>query len=139
MIAGRMFTVRGVTDWYPEILKPSFTPPGSVIGIIWTVIYILSAVSLILFVNRGREGPFFWPTIGIYVLNGIINAAWSYIFFTRHLIGLAVIDALLIALTVALMMVLAWPYSKASSLLLLPYFLWVSFASYLTYAIYLLN
>ncbi len=139
MLSGRMFTSQGVADWYPEILKPSFTPPGSVIGIVWTVIYILCAISLIMFVNRGRGRPLFWPIVALYVFNGVVNAAWSYIFFTRHLIGPAVIDAVLIALTAGLMMVLVWPWSRAASLLLLPYVLWVSFASYLTYAIYLLN
>ncbi len=138
-ISGRMFTAEGVVTWYPALNKPEFTPPGSLIGIVWTIIYILSCISLILFINHGRESHRFWTIIGLFLLNGILNAAWSYIFFTRHLIGLAVLDAILIALTVGMMIVLSWPYSKMSSLLLLPYLLWVSFASYLTYNIYILN
>jgi tryptophan-rich sensory protein len=139
MIAGRMFTAEGLTEWYPAIIKPSYTPPGSLIGVVWTIIYILSAISLILFVNRGREVHKFWLIIGFFILNGIMNAAWSYLFFTKHLVGFAVIDAVLIGITVGLIMVLVWPYSKASALLLLPYLCWVSFASYLTYDIYTLN
>lgn len=137
--SGRMFNDQGVTDWYPEIIKPSYTPPGSVIGVVWTIIFILSAISLILFVNRGRQSKAFWPIIGIFIFNGVVNIAWSYIFFTKHMIGLAVIDALLILITVGIIMVLVWPYSKVSSILLFPYLLWVSFASYLNYAIYKLN
>jgi tryptophan-rich sensory protein len=67
------------------------------------------------------------------------NVAWSYIFFTKHLIGLAVIDSLLILMTAGMIMVIAWRVSKMSSLLLVPYVLWVSFATYLTYDIYTLN
>jgi tryptophan-rich sensory protein len=139
MFAGRMFTVRGVSEWYLTVIKPSFTPPGSFIGIMWTLIYILTAISLILFINEGRNSEKFWLIIGVFVLNGIINALWSYLFFTKHLIGLAAIDAGFIAVTVGLMMVLVWPYSKFSSLLLLPYLIWVSFATYLNFTIYRMN
>jgi tryptophan-rich sensory protein len=69
----------------------------------------------------------------------MLNAAWSYLFFTKHLVGFAVIDAVLIGITVGLIIILVWPYSKASALLLLPYLCWVSFASYLTYDFYTLN
>jgi tryptophan-rich sensory protein len=137
--AGRWFTDQGLTDWYPTIAKPSFTPQGSVIGIVWTVIFVLSAISLILFINRGRKAQNFWLIIGVFILNGILNAVWSYLFFTKHMVGFAVIDAVLIGITVGLIMILVWPYSKASSLLLLPYLLWTSFASYLTYTIYTMN
>jgi tryptophan-rich sensory protein len=138
-MAGRVFTRQGVTDWYPGIVKPSFTPPGSIIGITWTVIFILSAISLILFIKQGKGSRAFWPVIGVFVLNGIFNAAWSYIFFTMHLIGPAVIDSLLILITVGLMMALVWPHSRTSAFLLLPYLCWISFATYLMYEIYTLN
>jgi tryptophan-rich sensory protein len=138
-LAGRIFTAQGLKDWYPDIIKPAYTPQGSVIGAVWTTIFILSAISLIMFINHGRKHQIFWLVMGVFVLNGILNAAWSYLFFTRHFIGFAVIDSVLIAMTVGLIMVLVWPYSKASALLLLPYLCWVSFASYLTYDIYRLN
>ena len=138
-LAGRVLTAQGLTNWYPYIVKPSYTPPGSVIGAVWTLIFILSAISLILFVNSGKGNHAFWTVIGVFVLNGILNAAWSYLFFAKHSIGLAFIDAVLIGITVGLIMIMVWPYSKASALLLLPYLCWVSFASYLTYDIYTLN
>jgi tryptophan-rich sensory protein len=120
--SGRMFTDQGVTDWYPEIIKPSYTPPGSFIGVVWTIIFILSAISLILFINRGKGSKIFWPVIGLFALNGIVNVAWR-----------------LILMTAGMIMVIAWRVSKMSSLLLIPYVLWVSFATYLTYDIYTLN
>jgi benzodiazapine receptor len=137
--AGRLFTAEGVSEWYPTLVKPGYTPPGSFIGAMWSVIYVLTGLSFILYINASRGGRPPWPAAGVYVLNGIINAAWSYIFFTRHMVGLAVADALLIWLTVLLIMVLAWPRSRASGLLLIPYLVWTAFATFLNYEIYRLN
>jgi tryptophan-rich sensory protein len=109
-LAGRILTSHGVTTWYPSIIKPSYTPPGSVIGAVWTLIFILSAISLILFINSGRGSHTFWPVIGVFVMNGTLNAAWSYLFFAKHYIGLAFIDAVLIGITVGLIMIMVWPY-----------------------------
>lgn len=137
--AGRYFTAQGVVSWYPTILKPDYTPPGSFIGIMWTIIYVLSALSLIIFINRAKGKVHFIPVIILYVLNGILNAAWSYIFFAKHLIGFAVLDAVLLAITVLLIMALAWRCSRAAAVLLVPYLAWVSFATFLTYDIYRMN
>ena len=138
-LAGRQFTSAGIATWYPSLQKPSFTPPGGIIGIIWTLIYIFSAASLIQFLRAAKDKPLFALIIGLYILNGIINAAWSYIFFSRHLLMSAVIDAALIAFTVLIMILSVWQYSKLSALLLVPYFLWASFATFLSYTIFKLN
>jgi len=138
-LTGRLFTAQGVATWYPTLIKPSYTPPGSFIGAAWTVIYILTAASLILYINRARGDGSVSRTVGVFVLNGIFNAAWSYIFFTRHMVGLAVADAAVIGLSVLVMMVLVWRRSIASSLLLLPYLAWTAFATFLNYEIYGLN
>jgi len=120
-MSGSFFTSQGVSSWYPTIIKPSYTPPGSFIGIMWTVIYILSAISLIVFVNKGRGKGILWLVIGIYVLNGIINASYSYIFFAKHDLGLAVISAFLIWIIVAMLMASIWNISHTASFLLFPY------------------
>ena len=138
-LAGRSFTSHGIDPWYQTIAKPSFTPPGMIIGIVWTVIYILTALSLIVFTNNAKGKTIFWPVFVLYIVNGIINAAWSYIFFTKHLLGPAVIAAGLIGVTVLLLIQFSRHYSKAASILLIPYLAWVSFATYLTYVIYRMN
>ncbi|MGD0275288.1 MAG: TspO/MBR family protein [Syntrophales bacterium] len=136
---GSSFTMQGVSTWYMAIMKPSYNPPGVIIGVVWTVIYILSAISLIVFVNAARGKKDLWVISGLYLLNGLINALWSYIFFVRHLLFLAFLDALFIWVTVGLLIIYIWSYSRISSMLLVPYFLWVSFATYLTFVIYRLN
>jgi tryptophan-rich sensory protein len=138
-MAGRSFTAQGLGSWYSSLIKPPYTPPGSLIGTMWTIIFILSAISLILFINRGRSSRIFWLIIGCFVLNGIFNAAWSYLFFAIQLPGAAVIDALCILFTVVLLIILVKPYTLIGSLLLLPYFFWVCFATFLNFMIYRLN
>lgn len=138
-LAGRIFTAQGVSSWYPTLVKPDYTPPGGLIGAMWTVIYILAAASLIIFINRARHSPVFWSVILLYIINGVLNALWSYLFFTMHFLGAAVFDAALLAATVAFIMMLARRYSYLASVLLMPYFLWVSFATYLAYDIFRLN
>jgi tryptophan-rich sensory protein len=138
-MTGSLFTSQGVTSWYPIIAKPSYTPSGIFIGIIWTIIFILSAISLIIFVNKLKGRRNFWPLLGIYIFNGIFNASWSYIFFVKHELGLAVISAFLIWVTVIILMASIWSTSRTASLLLFPYLGWVSFAMFLTYKIYQIN
>ena len=138
-LAGSFFTARGVETWYIGLLKPEYTPPGFLIGIIWTAIYILTAMSLIMFINRGRNYPLFWMIIGLYIFNGIINALWSYIFFTGHMIGLAIVNAAAIAASVCAIMILIGRSNLPAALLLLPYLLWSTFAVGLTCHIYGLN
>jgi len=77
--------------------------------------------------------------MGAFVLNAVINVAWSALFFGNRLILPAVFDAGLLFLSVLLIMILAWPISWIASLLLIPYAGWVAFATALTWAIYQLN
>ena len=137
--SGSAFTARGIEVWYPALLKPSYMPPGSLIGVVWTVIYILTALSLVTWMSRSREDPLYVTTVWIYVLNGILNASWSYVFFVLHSPGPAVLVAALICLTVGMMVVFTWASSRLSSLLLMPYLLWSSFALWLNFSVFMLN
>lgn len=139
LTAGRAFTAQGLGPWYDSLVKPPYTPGGGLIAAAWTVIYGLTAISLVLFINRSRGSRALLPVAALYVFNGAINALWSHVFFARHALGPAAAVAGAIALTVALMMAAAWRYSRTAGLMLLPYLLWSSFACYLTYDIYTLN
>ncbi|MHB9020011.1 MAG: TspO/MBR family protein [Minisyncoccota bacterium] len=130
---------RSGMDWYKSINIPSWTPPGWIIGLVWTIIFIFSAVSIIIFWNSGLKPLYFNWVIGLFVLNAILNIFWSYLFFGQHLIGIAVIEAFILGLSVLVLIVLIWPFSLLSALLFMPYCGWVFFATYLTYSIWLLN
>lgn len=136
--AGGQFTSSGMA-WYRTIKLPSWTPEGSVIGIVWTAIYILSAASAIIVWNV-FAGDSKFPLIALlFLLNAAFNLAWSYIFFARQMIGPAILDCLAIEITLLILIPMIWEKSHVAALLLLPYALWVGFATYLNYSIYIMN
>lgn len=126
-------------DWYEGLHKPSFQPPNYVFGIVWAVLFILFAASLILIWDAKPPTALTYAIMAMAVMNGILNIAWSALFFGHRLIVPAIFDAALLCLTVIFIMIAAWPISRLGSLLLLPYALWTAFATYLTAAIRQLN
>jgi tryptophan-rich sensory protein len=144
-VIGSLFTASGLREWYQGLNKPSFTPPGGVIGAVWTVIYILSTISALTAWNSyvpwgtiPRDSRFWWIT-GFFIANAFLNTFWCYLFFSIHKMYASFWEAVLMDLTVIALMVLIWPISITASLLLLPYAAWVAFASYLTYALWSMN
>ncbi len=135
---GGQITSSGM-DWYKTIKLPSWTPPGSIIGLVWTFIFILTAISVIIFWNlQFKPGYFHWIMI-LFVSNAILNILWSYLFFGQHLIGLAAIEAFILGLSVLILILFIRPFSVLAASLLIPYCVWVFFAAYLTYSIWFLN
>ncbi|MFA5133420.1 MAG: TspO/MBR family protein [Patescibacteria group bacterium] len=136
--AGSLVTSRGM-EWYKKINLPDFTPPGSFIGTVWTIIFILSAISAIMVWNKALHNQKFWIIIGLFILNGLLNFFWSYLFFGKQQIFGALFEIIPLEVSVVTLMILIWPLSRLASLLLLPYAGWVAFASYLNYLIWTLN
>lgn len=137
-LSGSWFTNKGM-DWYNKLKLPDFTPPGSVIGIVWTIIFILTTISALIVWNKFDYDNKFWLIIGLFILNAILNALWSFIFFYSGQIGPAIIEMLVLEATVIGLIVLIWPLSKLAAGLLIPYSAWVLFATYLAYSIWNLN
>jgi len=133
---GGYFTSQGLANWYPALTKPSFTPPGSVIGMVWTIIYILSSIACLIVVNKIKDNK---KIINFFIINAFLNLTWSLIFFTFNLVLIAFFWAILLGLSVFVIILLSYKKSKSVAFLMLPYLLWVSFASYLNYIIYILN
>ena len=129
----------GGMEWYKTIKLPGFTPAGGIIGTVWTVIFILAAISALIFWNH-KPGPENFNLIAaLLILNGILNIAWSLIFFRLHLLGPAIFEAGILGLSVFILIILIWPVSRLAAGLLIPYAGWASFATYLTYAVWALN
>jgi benzodiazapine receptor len=137
-MTGSLLTSGGM-DWYKTIKLPSFTPPGSIIGAVWTTIFILTAISAIIFWGKAPRDGRFWWVLGFFILNGLLNIFWSYLFFNRHWIGAAVWEAGVLDLSVIVLIILIWPISRWASILLIPYTAWTTFATYLTYVVWSLN
>jgi len=134
---GGIITNRGM-NWYKKLKLPSFTPPGYFIGFVWTIIFILLAVSIII-ASLDLSGNVLLWLVALFILNLIMNFLWSELFFGRHLIGLAVIESLLLEFSVLALIIYIWPISVLAAALLFPYAGWVGFATGLTYVIWLLN
>ncbi len=122
-------------EWYVALKKPSWTPPNWLFGPVWTAIYLMIATAGWMVWKCGDRGKplLFWA------LNLAFNAAWSFLFFGRQAIGLALTDIVLVWLTIVAFMVSAWPTSRTATYLFLPYLIWVSFATALNFAIWKLN
>ncbi len=138
-ILGAVFTRRSVSKWFKYLEKPSFTPSGRIISSVWTILYTLMGISSFLVWQKGIDRPNVRNAIAIFGVQLSINVLWSWAFFYRRspLAGLGVISALWISVLAT--MLKFRKVSKAASLLLIPYILWVSFAGYLNYKIWSLN
>ena len=135
---GSYFTMRGMS-WYSTINLPSFTPSGIFISFIWRFIFILTAIAVLMVWNTFEHDFRFWVIMGLFVANAFLNAYWSYLFFYKHMIGAAIIDAALLSITVYALIALIWPISWLAALLLFPYGIWVAFAAFLNAVIWFMN
>ena len=139
-LAGGYATSLGLESWYPSLKFPSFVPSGSFIGLVWTVIYILSAISAMIFFGKDRKKTENYSAVlTLFIANAILNLLWSFIFFAWHNIEWAFYEMLVLEATNLFLIIYSWKSSKISSVLLIPYLLWVGFASYLTLQILFLN
>jgi tryptophan-rich sensory protein len=134
-VLGGRATAEALSEWYPALRKPSWTPPGWVFGPVWTLLYPMVAVAgwLAWREGRARLGPL------VYLLQLALNAAWPWLFFVERRPDLAL--ACIVALFVAILAtVLAfWRASRGAAILLVPYLVWVGFAAALNHAIWRLN
>jgi benzodiazapine receptor len=135
---GSLITSGGM-DWYKTINLPAWTPPGSVIGIAWTIIFILSAISALIVWNRFPRGRRFSWIFIIFGINALLNIFWSYLFFGKHLLNFALWEAGFLFVSVVLLVILIRPVSRLAAILLYPYAIWGAFATYLTYTVWMLN
>lgn len=131
---GSMFTTTG--DWYEKV-KPSITPPNYIFPIAWTILYILIALSLYFIWTNSKNKYQKRLIIWVFGINLVANALWSYLFFGLQNPLAGLIDILVMWLSIILMLMVSYRVDKKAFYMLIPYFLWVSFASYLNYLIYL--
>lgn len=135
---GAIFTSRSVSEWYPVLQKPSWNPPAWVFGPVWTVLYLMMAIAAwMVWRRRGfREGA---AALLIFAFQLALNAAWSPLFFGLRNPLAGLLD--IIPLWAAILVTIA-AFRKISPLaaaLLIPYWLWVSFATALNFMIWRLN
>lgn len=129
----------GRLQWYSlSVIRPHWTPTGTAIGLMWTMIYIYATVAAVIAYNKAKPEKRFMIA-GLFVINALLNIMWSAIFFGGQMIGAAVIETVVLDLSVAVLIWNIAPISRIAAWLLSPYLMWVSFVVYLNYVIWMLN
>lgn len=138
-ILGGYVTAPSIPGWYATLAKPPGTPPDWVFGPVWTVLYaaMIVAVWRILALPPATTGR--TPALACFFVQLALNCAWSVAFFGARnpLLGIVVIAALLVA--IALTIRLFWARDPVAGALLVPYLLWVGYATYLNLGVWRLN
>jgi tryptophan-rich sensory protein len=137
-VAG-VFTSSAVKGWYSTVNKPSFNPPNWVFAPVWTCLYILMGIAFYIIWQKQAGTSFKNKAISFYVLQLVFNFTWSLVFFYFHQPGWALVNIAVLWLLIAGTIYFFLKISKPAGWLLVPYLLWVSFASVLNYAIWHLN
>ena len=132
------FASAGAGEFYRELVRPSWAPPGWLFGPVWSVLYLLMGVAAWL-VWRARGFTGARSALLLFVVQLAANALWTWLFFVLRQGGLAFAEILVLWALILVTMGLFWRVSRAAATLLLPYLAWVSFASVLTLATWRLN
>ncbi|EHQ28940.1 TspO/MBR family protein [Mucilaginibacter paludis] len=133
------FTLPQIKGWYVYLHKPSFNPPNWLFGPVWTLLYIMMGVAAYLIWQQRARRVKYGQARNIYLLQLLFNFSWSIVFFGMHQILAALVVIVLLWVSIVVNIVLFGRINKTAAWLLVPYLLWVSFASVLNFAIYILN
>lgn len=129
---GSIFTSGSVkSDWYRSV-RPAITPPDFIFPIVWGILFLLMALSLYLaWLNSSQAQK---PKLALlFGANFALNVLWSFLFFRLRNPALAFVEIIFLLLSILAMILFTHKTSKTASYLLVPYFLWVAFASVLNY------
>lgn len=133
-----LLTRDNIQPWYMGLQKSALTPPPWVFSVVWPLLYAMLAV-VALMIYRRRHMPEYRTLKYCFILQLVMNWLWTPIFFHWHLLGFSLAWIILISLLVLACLLLAFHRERLIGWLLLPYFLWLCFASYLNLVIWLVN
>jgi tryptophan-rich sensory protein len=136
---GVFFTASSVSGWYETLNKPVFSPPNWVFGPVWTFLYLLMGISFYLIWKMGWKKKKVRVAVGVFGVQLGLNFFWSPLFFGLRSPELGLVEILFLWVAILVTMSKFYPLSRLSFLLLIPYFLWVSFAAFLNASILVLN
>jgi len=143
-LLGTIFTASSVTTWYPTLVKPALNPPSWVFGPVWTILYVLMGVAAYMVwrvyeTSSGAKKHFARMALVLFGLQLALNAWWSIIFFGQQQLGFALLEIVVMWFAIVATIYYFAKLSRTAAWLLVPYLLWVSFASYLNYSLWMLN
>jgi len=135
---GSLFTTPSIASWYRNLNKPSFAPPNFLFAPVWTILFFLMAIAAFL-VWQNKNNPQAKKALIFYFVQLAFNSLWSIIFFGLHNPGVAFLEIIILWILILLTLIKFYKIQKIAGLLLVPYLLWVSFASFLNLFVWLLN
>lgn len=138
-IIGVFFTTPAIPTWYATLVKPSFSPPNWLFGPVWTILYALMGISVYRIWRIGTKRKEVRDALTWFFINLTLNAVWSPIFFGAQQIAAAFVVISAIWVSIIILIFRYHKLDSVSSYLLVPYLLWVSFATVLNYNLWLLN
>jgi len=139
LTAGIGGALTDIGPWYASLVHPPWKPPDAAFGVIWTVVFTLCAISAALAWQAAPSGPSRRRVLGLFGVNALLNIAWSGLYFGLHRPDWALLEVGLLWLSIVALIVGLWRLSRWASVLLLPYLLWVTVASFLNLATVWLN
>ncbi len=135
-------TVSEIKNWYLQLNKPSFNPPNWLFGPAWSTLYTFMGIAFALIWDRLEKANtklLSANAIRFFLIQFVLNLLWSSIFFSLHLIAFALIEMLVLWVFILLTILHFYKINKFAGIILIPYILWVSFATLLTASILYLN
>ena len=124
--------------WYDTLRKPSWNPPKWAFPVVWSVLYLMIAVAgWLVWLEAGFFGA--WLALAVYLIQLILNALWSAIFFGLRRMDLASLEVLALWLSIAVTIALFWPISSTAAVLMVPYLVWVTIAAALNWTVWRMN
>ena len=124
---------------YQSLIKPSFTPPSWLFGVVWPILYLLMAIAAYRVWLKGRSGEDTTKALILYGIQLFLNFMWTILFFRFRLIGLAFFELMLLLVFILLTTFEFFKHDKLAGVLMIPYILWVSFAGVLNFTFWMLN
>ena len=137
--ASSLFTMDGLRVWYRTIERPEWNPPDWVFGPVWTTLYLMMGIALVQVVRSDGDRIARQVGVGLFALQLVLNFGWSWIFFTNHDLGGALIEILALWLAIAATIAAFAAIRRSAAALLVPYLAWTTFATVLTATIWRLN
>ena len=128
----------GPGEWYTQLTKPTWNPPGWLFGPVWTILYAMMAVATWLIWRRGGWRARRLP-LGLFLTQLALNALWTPLFFGLHRPDLAFLDIIALWFAILATIVAFGRVHRAAAALLAPYLAWVSFATFLNFTLWRLN
>ena len=125
--------------WYKTINLPDWTPSGSIMVLAWSIIFVLSSISLLIIWNKHSSEKNFGVIIALFVLNAILIVGWNILFFSYQELGLAFFLAVLLIANLFLLIFFIWRLSPWAAFLLVPYSLYLLFSTVLTFNVWMMN